>query len=1282
MAGSNINQNTFLHGELSPSVQGATESELYNHGLAKCFNSYIQQTGGIYRREGSKVSYIFNTLDEEATYPRYLYPARTTNNHPCVLALSPFGLEIFTRQGRRTTKDFEDLSIDVLNAGVSIIPYKDFFWLFLKTGMYKIGIDDDYSISLTDVSSNIIIPQAPFNTDDKKWVTLTRIDNIQFKLTFSSNLFLDKSLYGQYITIQITEIRFVKDEKDEVTNRSITLHHIVCFSILNIDIENGCTVVTGHFVKENSTVSSDANNVLHIGEKLVKYSVPAFDRKNIPTCVCMYRGRLYLAERNTNIIYASRLVFNEQIDFSRVGSDETGLIATLTSCKGIYWLTATDMALCVGTSSGVYIMDDPAPQLSTISFKLFSNVHVSAIAPIVVNSSVFFVDHGGTRVFEIAKDEISGSYKTYDVGLLSQHLLEKGVTSIAYSAYPASLLFCTLANGDFLLMGYNRSNDIYAWTRHRLGGFDTHVDNVACVNFFGKDYFFLSVSRRQNGELIRSIEYIENNYASETDSKYSSCYVDSAHVRELKTNIKNINFGRPFVITFDTSLSEIPSSRLLITTSTDDPRSALWISDFAVSFLQAVCKSFQHMPKLEEFKFENENNKKLSAFQRLNNDRAPISYKCQLISNADDNLCLRLIGGAQNYSAVSSSTVFLFTDALDLVDSVFNDIKKFVAPIDEEGGVIWKDDGWTIVLLDKATKLPVEKRLEEAIDVTDKVWVKVGDGIVTGGRPAYIEVDGIYKPSRIICKDISHLRKPIVNEEVINVLEQAGICTRGHVFMNLYTLGVIPDKIDSFGGFCPYCPVDAPAVWCITAGHLLGLLRCNDIKGEHIITTSFVDDHGLMSEVNNIVTNEGLLLIDVLSNNGYTVCVFDTKVVCQTLNGKRNILPLDEGEKVLGLDDMLLITNRKILDVDKLDAFPHPFDTAVKCADIVHHGNVSTLFVGGVRGLLWRHKQEDGWVQVLHNRHMTIHKICVLNDDLLAYSRYGDGLLFSSAVTAVKVQNNTITTNREDMSYPMSVVQFCPSALPDDGISCFLIEHFSVLIKIKFSVVNENTVFVPTKTDKILVHGITSFDFLNDRTWEVLDVALSDLRPSKIYISVPLGANYHVFDEAQDINGEVYFKSYSCANLSRYYEQELRVTADGIDRGDEYVRSDSVYIPRGGYSISVGYPYEQQIFTLDLSGGAVKGSSVGAIARQITLCLRVLNSSAGEYSTDGLKWYPIAFTKYTRTLHGQQVYTGVIKMTLPNGIRNVTTRMLYIRNRKAEPLNIMSITRETYVSDN
>lgn len=1280
MAGSNINQNTFLHGELSPSVQGATESELYNHGLAKCFNSYIQQTGGIYRREGSKVSYIFNTLNKEAIYPRYLYPARTTGNTPCVLALTAETLEIFTRSGRRSVKQFDALTANQLQNGITIIPYKNFFWLFLQTGIFRISIDKSYTITLEDISGNMIIPLTPFNIDAGKFVTITRLNEPEkFKLTFSSNINLAPSLVGQYIQVGLDLVNFNSVEEQSVTNLAVTTHNLLTFSILEINVVDGVTVVSGHYTYAYSTLKSTSDK-FPIGTPITKYSVPAFDRRNIPTCACMYRGRLYLAKEDTNIVYGSCLIYSEEINFLRTAQESTGLISSIVSCRNIYWLVATDVALCVGTSSGVYVMDDPAPTLMTLSFKLFSNVHVSAIAPIVVNSSVFFVDHGGTRVFEIAKDEISGSYKTYDVGLLSQHLLEKGVTSIAYSAYPASLLFCTLTNGDFLLMGYNRSNDIYAWTRHRLGGFDTHVDNVACVNFFGKDYFFLSVSRRQNGELIRSIEYIENNYASETDSKYSSCYVDSAHVRELKTTISNIDFGRPLIITFDTSLSAIPSSRLLITTSTNDPRSALWISDFAVSLLQAVCNSFQHMPELEEFKFENENNKKLSAFQGLNNDRAPISYKCQLISNADDNLCLRLIGGAQNYSAVSSSTVFLFTDALDLVDSVFNNVKKFVIS-NEEGGVIWEDGGWTIVLLDKVTKRPVKKRLEEAIDVTDKVWVKVGDGIVTGGTPAYIEVDELSrKESGFSCHNISHLRAPIVNEEVINVLKQVGVCTRRHVFMNLYTLDVMPDKIDSFGGFCPYCPMDDPAVWCITADHLLGLLHCNDIKGEHIITTSFVDDYNLISVVNRVATDENRLLIDVLSNNGYTVCVFDTKVICQTLNGQRNTLPLDEGEKVLGLDGKLLITNRKILDVDKFVTFPHTFDTAVKCADIVYNNDAPTLFVGGVSGLLWRHTQAEGWGQVLHNRHMTIRKICVLENDLLAYSRYGDGLLFSAAVTAAKAQNNTIKTNREDKSYPMSVVQFCHNALQDGDANCFLIEHFSVLMEIKFSP-NMDTIFEPTKTDKILVHGITSFDFLNDRTWEVLNVEQSDIG-HKIYIKVPLGANYHVFDNAQDIDGEVYFKSYSCANLSRYYAQELRVTADGIDCGDEYVRNDSVYIPQGGYSISVGYPYEQQIFTLDLSGGAVKGSSVGAIARQITLCLRVLNSSAGEYSTDCLRWYPIAFTKYARILHGQQVYTGVIKMTLPNGIRDVITRKLYIRNRKAEPLNIMSITRETYVSDN
>lgn len=1275
MAGSNINQNTFLHGELSPSVQGATESELYNHGLSRCFNSYIQQTGGIYKREGSKVSYIFNTL-EDGTYPRYLYAAKTTTNHPCVLALTPGTLEIFTRSGRRSVTKFEALTVEQLQNGTTIIPYKNFFWLFLQTGIFKISIDDNYIITLEDISGNMIIPLTPFNIDAGKFVTITRLEgDEEFKLTFSSDINLDPSLLGQYIQVGLDLVNFNPVDEKEVTNLAVTTHHLLTFSILDINVVDGVTVVSGHYTYAYSTLKSTSDK-FPINTPISKYSVPAFGRHNIPTCACMYRGRLYLAKEDTNIVYGSCLIYSEEINFLRTAQESTGLISSIVSCRNIYWLVATDAALCVGTSSGVYVMDDPAPTLMTLSFKLFSNVHVSRAAPMAVNSSVFFVDHGGTRVFEIAKDEISGSYKTYDVGLLSQHLLEKGVTSIAYSAYPASLLFCTLTNGDFLLMGYNRSNDIYAWTRHRLGGFDTHVDNVRCVNFYGKDYFFLSVTRRQNGKLVRSIEYIENNYASETDNRYASCYVDSCHTSSLKTRIQSIDFGRPLIIDFDASLSTIPDSRLLITTSTNDPASALWISDFAVSLTRVVSTTFQHMPEHKDFKFEDDQNPKLSVFQKVNNPRAPMAYQCQLITNDDDNLCLRLIGGARDHPVFAYNSVFIFTNALELVDSVFNNVKKFVIS-NERGGMIWEDGGWTIVLLDKETKQPVqliEQVLEEAIDVTDNVWVSVGDGIVNNPAPACIEVDDIKKKCGFDSDIVSHLREPIYNDEVINVLEDVGVCTRRKVFMNAYTLNVMPDKIESFGGFCPFCANDDPGVWCITKDRLLGMQRCNDINGEHIITTGFVDDHNVITQINDIIANRNVLLTDVLSAAKYTICAFDAVYIIITPEGQLHEVMLYMKEEVVCLDGKLFITNKRIIDVSTLDEFEHPFDTAVQCACIFSQNANKTLFVGGIGGLLWRFKQAEGWVQVLHNRHMTIRKIVVLDDNLLAYSRYGDGLLFSTAVSTAKAENNTITTDRKDIPYPMSVVQFCNDA-SEDG-NDFLIEHFSVLLKIDFDR-DAETCFAPTHTDDILVHGITSFDFLNGQTLEVLQVV-----GNKIYISIPLGADNHVFDQALDVDGEVYFKTYSCAGLSRYYNQELRVTVDGMDRGDETILNDAVYIPRGGYSINVGYPYEQQIFTLDLSGGAVKGSSVGAIARQITLCLRVLNSSSGEYSTDGLKWYPIAFTKYTHILHGVQVYTGVIKMTLPNGIRNVTTRMLYIRNKKAEPLNILSITRETYVSDN
>ena len=177
--------------------------------------------------------------------------------------------------------------------------------------------------------------------------------------------------------------------------------------------------------------------------------------------------------------------------------------------------------------------------------------------------------------------------------------------------------------------------------------------------------------------------------------------------------------------------------------------------------------------------------------------------------------------------------------------------------------------------------------------------------------------------------------------------------------------------------------------------------------------------------------------------------------------------------------------------------------------------------------------------------------------------------------------------------------------------------------------------------------------------------------------------------------------------LYMYAGEKVSITADGGDYGHKLIvneiTGEGEYLSSGAlkeksyYEAHIGYSYIKELCTLDLSGGAVNGSSVGKHAQQITLLLRLYNSGGGMYSASALPyeyydnknlWSEIDYTrgKLSDSIDyssDSRITKGsvLLDLILTNDIETTKERILHIYSKDNLPLNILSITRESYVSE-
>ncbi len=232
-------------------------------------------------------------------------------------------------------------------------------------------------------------------------------------------------------------------------------------------------------------------------------------------------------------------------NFQTTVEDDDALDFTLSadSINEIYWLSAGENTLSIGTSGGEWVPSAEGITITPLDITIrrqTTHGSVQFVNPLRVGPIVLFAQRAGRRIREFGFNFETDGFIAPDMTRLAQHITVSGIKEMAYQQEPDSLVWVVLNNGKLLNMTYRRDEDVVGWARHVLGGNfggnDAVVESVATIigsddagqvqSSADRNEVWVVVKRSINGGTKRYVEVLERDFIEDHDQE-DAYYSDS-----------------------------------------------------------------------------------------------------------------------------------------------------------------------------------------------------------------------------------------------------------------------------------------------------------------------------------------------------------------------------------------------------------------------------------------------------------------------------------------------------------------------------------------------------------------------------------------------------------------------------------------------------------------------------------------------------------------------------------------------------------------------------------
>ena len=206
------------------------------------------------------------------------------------------------------------------------------------------------------------------------------------------------------------------------------------------------------------------------------FNLGAFsDTTGHPSCVSFFEQRLVFAGTSSE---PQTLYFSKSGDYTNMttGTDaDHAMVYTIASnqVNAIRYLKAV-RTLIVGTTGGEWTISadgtDAAVTPGNITIKKQSSYGSSTVDAIPAGNATLFLQRAKRKIRELAYDFDVDGYTAPDLTILNETVTDSGINEMAYQQSPDSNLWCVRDDGVLACLTYQRSENVVAWSRHKLGG--------------------------------------------------------------------------------------------------------------------------------------------------------------------------------------------------------------------------------------------------------------------------------------------------------------------------------------------------------------------------------------------------------------------------------------------------------------------------------------------------------------------------------------------------------------------------------------------------------------------------------------------------------------------------------------------------------------------------------------------------------------------------------------------------------------------------------------------
>jgi len=321
---------------------------------------------------------------------------------------------------------------------------------------------------------------------------------------------------------------------------SFVVHRGVGGAITSVDVNQGTPIDPAYWSQIQLLVTDSAGSGAVVTTNLT--SQPDSGQSN-PGCSTFFMQRQVFADTTNQpqTLWFTAVGAFGNMNVSTPTRDDDAITRTLTGrqVNEIRHLVPVGSSMLVMTS-GAEWRCWPGPSSNALTpgacFTLPQTAHGSShVPPIQAGNDVLFIKEKGSRVVALRFDAIQDQYQSFDMSILSSHLLYDSsgahrIVEWAFAAEPHQVIWGCRDDGMLLGFTYMREHDVYAWHRHVTDGVVESVTTVTEADGYGgyEDAVWLIVNRpigpEGGGQTRRCLErMVSRTFPTIADAWFVDC---------------------------------------------------------------------------------------------------------------------------------------------------------------------------------------------------------------------------------------------------------------------------------------------------------------------------------------------------------------------------------------------------------------------------------------------------------------------------------------------------------------------------------------------------------------------------------------------------------------------------------------------------------------------------------------------------------------------------------------------------------------------------------------